>query len=187
MPELPARGGSWLCRRARPGRWRLTHASADGVELTFAVNVLANYLLVRLLWDKLTAPARIVLTGSGTHFGDPRHNRLVPGPRWEDPRALATPRRDDAARTVTAGRTAYSTSKLAVIYLTHELAWRLPAGTDVYTFDPGFVPDSGLVRDASPAVRFLARTLLRGLIGTPLTRPGHFWFPLRRQRKRPPG
>jgi NAD(P)-dependent dehydrogenase (short-subunit alcohol dehydrogenase family) len=145
-----------------------THASADGIELTFAVNVLANYLFTRLLWDEFTDPARIVLVTSDTHFGDLRHNMgMVPAPRWEDPRSLATPRRDNSARTATAGRTAYSTSKLAVIYLAHELARRLPTGVDVYTFNPGYVPGTGLVRDASPAVRFLSRTLLRGLTATP--------------------
>lgn len=146
-----------------------THASTDGIELTFAVNVLANYLLVRLLWDTFTVPARIVLVSSDTHFGDFRHNKgMVPAPRWAAPRVLAAPGRDGSARTVTAGRRAYSTSKLAVIYLVHELARRLPAGIDVYSFNPGYVPDTGLVRDASPAVRFLSRTLLRGLARTPL-------------------
>ncbi|SDG19013.1 NAD(P)-dependent dehydrogenase, short-chain alcohol dehydrogenase family [Sinosporangium album] len=145
-----------------------THVSADGIELTFAVNVLANYLLVRLLWDQFTAPARIVLTGSDTHFGDRRHNRVIPAPHWEDPRLLAAPRYDDAARTTAVGRTAYSTSKLAVIYLVHELARRLPTGTDVYTFAPGFVPDTGLLRDAGPVARLLSRTVLRGLALTPL-------------------
>jgi NAD(P)-dependent dehydrogenase (short-subunit alcohol dehydrogenase family) len=142
-----------------------THASTDGIELTFAVNVLANYLLVRLLWDQFAVPARIVLTGSGTHYGK---SRLVPGPRWEDPRLLAKPGHDDQARTVTAGRTAYSTSKLAVIYLVHELARRLPVGADVYTFDPGLVPGTGLVRDAGPATRFLVHTVLGALAVTPL-------------------
>lgn len=40
-----------------------------GFEPTFAVNVLANYLLIRLLADRFTAPARIVITSSDTHAG----------------------------------------------------------------------------------------------------------------------
>ncbi|MCI2419752.1 SDR family NAD(P)-dependent oxidoreductase [Saccharopolyspora sp. K220] len=146
-----------------------THASGDGIETTFAVNVLANYLLVRLLWEEFTAPARIVIVGSDTHFGDLRHNMgMVPAPRWESAPTLARPRDDAAARTAAEGRTAYSTSKLAVIYMVHALARRLPQGVDVHTFNPGYVPGTGLVRDASPFVRFLSRTLLHALTATPL-------------------
>lgn len=146
-----------------------TTAGEDGVETTFAVNVLANYLFVRLLWDHFAVPGRIVIVGSDTHFGDLRHNMgMVPAPRWENVHALAQPRDDATAHTVAEGRTAYSTSKLAVVYLVHALARRLPAGLDGYTFNPGYVPGTGLVRDAGPIVRFLSRTLLHGLTITPL-------------------
>ncbi|MEU5260126.1 SDR family NAD(P)-dependent oxidoreductase [Amycolatopsis sp. NPDC021455] len=142
-------------------------ATEAGIEPTFAVNVLANHLLVRLLWSRFTAPGRIVLVGSDTHFGDLRHNLgMVPAPRWEPVADLARPRPD--ARTATDGRRAYSTSKLTIVYLVHALARRLPDGIDVYTFNPGYVPGTGLVRDAGPAVRFLSRTLLRALTATPL-------------------
>ena len=49
-------------------------ASMDGLELTFAVNVLANHLFVRLLTGRFAPPSRIVITTSDTHFGDFRHN-----------------------------------------------------------------------------------------------------------------
>ncbi|MGW5723426.1 hypothetical protein ACWEVP_45175 [Amycolatopsis sp. NPDC003865] len=115
------------------------HATGDGVEPTFAVNVLANHLFIRRLWNSFAAPARIVLVGSDTHFGDFRHNLgMVPTP-------LARPRPDQ--RTATDGRRAYSTSKLAVVYLVHALARRLPDGVDVYTFKPGLVPGTGLVHE----------------------------------------
>jgi hypothetical protein len=59
----------------------------DGFESTFAVNVLANHLFVRLLEDRFVAPARIVITASDTDF---RHNMgMVPGPFWWSPEALA--------------------------------------------------------------------------------------------------
>jgi NAD(P)-dependent dehydrogenase (short-subunit alcohol dehydrogenase family) len=41
--------------------------TADGYEMTFAVNHLSQYLLVRLLMPALADQARIVLTTSGTH------------------------------------------------------------------------------------------------------------------------
>ncbi|GAB2620031.1 hypothetical protein GCM10027168_60120 [Streptomyces capparidis] len=76
----------------------------DGFEATFAVNVLANHLLVRRLQDRFAAPARIVITASDTHFGDLRHNLgMVPGPAWASPDVLARPgafpRPPDAPRT----------------------------------------------------------------------------------------
>jgi NAD(P)-dependent dehydrogenase (short-subunit alcohol dehydrogenase family) len=72
---------------------------------------------------------RIVVVGSDTHFGDLRHNLgLVRAPRWEDVRELAAPREGAKAETAREGRTAYSTSKLAVAYLVHAFARRLPDG-----------------------------------------------------------
>ncbi|MFD0442722.1 SDR family NAD(P)-dependent oxidoreductase [Streptomyces indonesiensis] len=66
--------------------------SPDGYEATFAVNVLANHLFVRVLQDHFAPPARIVITVSDTHFGDFRHNMgMVPGPVWHSPDVLARP------------------------------------------------------------------------------------------------
>ncbi|GAA2897072.1 hypothetical protein GCM10011428_07770 [Streptomyces violaceus] len=119
----------------------------DGFESTFTVNVLANHLFVRLLQDRFTAPARIVITASDTHFGDFKHNMgMVPGPAWKSPDLLARTGAFPEPDTVVAGRTAYSTSKLAAIYLVHEYARRLPAGIDAVAYNPGFVP-----APASPA------------------------------------
>ena len=50
--------------------------SADGFELTFAVNHLAHYLLARLLLPSVAGGGRIVLTTSDTH--DPRIFRSAP-------------------------------------------------------------------------------------------------------------
>lgn len=145
-----------------------TTASADGIELTFAVNVLANHLLVRLLADRLAPGARVVLTASDTHFGDLRHNLgLVPGPVWRHPLELARPGTGPRPGTVAGGRTAYSTSKLAVIHLVHALARRMP-GTDVYAWNPGFVPATGLAREAGAVPRFAMRWVLPLLTLTPL-------------------
>ena len=60
-------------------------------------------------------------------------------------------------------RTAYSTSKLGVIYLTHALARHLPAGVDVYSFHHGLVPGTGLARDASPITRAMFKAVLPAL------------------------
>ncbi|MBC9724777.1 SDR family NAD(P)-dependent oxidoreductase [Streptomyces sp. TRM68367] len=140
----------------------------DGFESTFTVNVLANHLFVRLLQDRLAPPARIVLTASDTHFGDFRHNLgMVPGPVWKSPDVLARTGAFPEPETTTAGRTAYSTSKLAVIHLVHEYARRLPAGIDAVAHNPGFVPGTGLARNAGPVARFAVRRILPVLALTP--------------------
>ncbi|MFE9857018.1 SDR family NAD(P)-dependent oxidoreductase [Streptomyces sp. NPDC005780] len=140
----------------------------DGFESTFAINVLANHLFVRLLQDRFVAPARIVITTSDTHFGDFTHNMgMVPGPAWKSPDVLARPGAFPRPHTATGGRTAYSTSKLATIYLVHEYARRLPAGIDAVAYNPGFVPGTGLARHAGPVARFAMRRILPVMTLTP--------------------
>lgn len=142
--------------------------SPDGFETTFTVNVLAHHLLVRLLEDRFTAPARIVITVSDTHFGDFRHNLgMVPGPVWRAPEVLARTGAFARPETAAAGRTAYSTSKLAALHLVHEYARRLPPGIDAVAYNPGFVPGTGLARDAGAAARFAMRWLLPAMTLTP--------------------
>ncbi|MGW0548332.1 SDR family NAD(P)-dependent oxidoreductase [Streptomyces altiplanensis] len=140
----------------------------DGFESTFAINVLANHLFVRLLQDRFVAPARIVITASDTHFGDFKHNMgMVPGPAWKSPDVLARPGAFPEPDTAAGGRTAYSTSKLAAIYLVHEYARRLPAGIDAVAYNPGFVPGTGLARNAGPVSRFAMRRILPVMTLTP--------------------
>ncbi|KUM35607.1 SDR family NAD(P)-dependent oxidoreductase [Arthrobacter sp. EpRS71] len=143
--------------------------TVDGIEATFAVNVLANHILVRALGDRLGSPGRIVMTVSDTHFGDFRHNLgMVPGPRWFPADALARIGVFPAPERTMAGRTAYSTSKLAVIYLVHEYARRLPPGVAVMGYNPGFVPGTDLARDADMFSRFAMRRIMPFLTATPL-------------------
>lgn len=128
--------------------------SVDGFEKTFAVNVIASHVLVRLLSERLTAPVSVVQIGSGTHYGDLKHSfGLIPGPRWDDPHALAMPREGD-------GGVGYSTSKLAVVYWTHHLARRAPNGIIPICFDPGMMPGTGLARERSAFQRFGWRYLM---------------------------
>lgn len=141
----------------------------DGFESTFTVNVLANHLFVRLLQDSFVAPARIVITASDTHFGDFKHNMgMVPGPAWKSPDVLARPGAFPEPDSAAGGRTAYSTSKLAAIYLVHEYARRLPAGIDAVAYNPGFVPGTDLARNAGPVSRFAMRRIMPVMTLTPL-------------------
>lgn len=142
--------------------------SVDGYEATFAVNVLANHLLIRTLEPHFEPGSRITITVSDTHFGDFRHNMgMVPGPVWQDPANLANTGTFEKPTTTTAGRTAYSTSKLAAIYHVHELARRID-GVNVVSYNPGFVPGTGLARNADPVSRFIMGRVMPLMTLTPM-------------------
>jgi NAD(P)-dependent dehydrogenase (short-subunit alcohol dehydrogenase family) len=104
--------------------------SEDGYELTFAVNYLSHFLLTRLLLPLLkdSTPARVVNVASAGQspmdFDDPMLERGY-----------------DAMR-------AYSTSKLAQIMFTFELAERLSGtGVSVNALHPASLMDTKMVQD----------------------------------------
>jgi NAD(P)-dependent dehydrogenase (short-subunit alcohol dehydrogenase family) len=101
--------------------------TSEGVELTWAVNHVAPFLLTTLLLDRLkaSAPARVVTTSSEAHrgahldFDDLSSGRLAYGPM---------------------GFGRYGQTKLANILFTRELARRLTgSGVEAYCFHPGVV------------------------------------------------
>jgi NAD(P)-dependent dehydrogenase (short-subunit alcohol dehydrogenase family) len=133
--------------------------SADGYELTFAVNHLGHFLLANLLLQRLlaNAPARIVVVSSGVH--DPKRLTGMPKAAVTDMAALAAGGAADAARFN--GQLAYVNSKLCNMWFAYELDRRLAAAQlsrdgrlTVNAFDPGLVPGSGLARDYTAALRF---------------------------------
>lgn len=96
----------------------------DGFERTWALNVLAPFLLTNLLLDRLeaSAPARVINTSSNAH----ERARLRPQDLGEGPRH--------------AGFRVYGASKLALNLLTYEFARRVePAKVTVNAYHPGFV------------------------------------------------
>ncbi|MEU5694115.1 SDR family NAD(P)-dependent oxidoreductase [Actinosynnema sp. NPDC020468] len=141
--------------------------TADGFERTFGVNVLAYHLLLTLLADRFTAPARLVVVGSDVH--DPAHGSLglVPPPAWTSPLALARPRPGGGRD----ARRAYATSKLGVLYLVHAFARLLPESVTVHTYNPGLVPGTGLARDNGPIGRAVFRAVGTVLTLTPAATP----------------
>ena len=99
--------------------------SPDGIELTWAVNHLAPFLLTNLLLDQLrgSGSSRVITTASGAH-------RRVPGIAFDDPMAERSYR----------GFMRYSETKLANILFTTELARRLQgSGVTANCFHPGLV------------------------------------------------
>ena len=126
---------------AFPGRRRET---VDGVEMTFAVNYLAPFLLTNLLLDVLTAstPARIVNVSSAAHqSGSMQLDDLQAEKRYRPMRT-------------------YPQAKLAVVLFTYELARRLQGmGVTVNCLHPGFVATNFAQSDGGPAVRLLVKVL----------------------------
>lgn len=125
----------------------------DGIELTWAVNHLAPFLLTTLLLDRLkeSAPARIITTASGAHQG-----AHIP---FSDLNAERSYR--------SFGR--YGETKLANILLTTELARRLEGtGVTANCFHPGLVAtgfnrNNGLLMDLGMTVlRPAARSPQKG-------------------------
>ena len=98
--------------------------SADGYEMTFALNHLSYFLLTMLLVDilKASAPARIVNVSSHAHEeASLDYGNLQGEGRFN-------------------GRQAYAQSKLANILFTYELARRLEGtGVTVNALHPGFI------------------------------------------------
>jgi NAD(P)-dependent dehydrogenase (short-subunit alcohol dehydrogenase family) len=128
------------------GQWATRHVTADGLELTFALNHLAYFLLTNLLLDLLRAsvPARVVnVTSSAQALGDIHFDDLQFERRYR-------------------GQAAYNQSKLANVLFTYELARRLDGtGVTVNCLAPGVTRTNFGRDDSGPVLRLL----------TPLARP----------------
>jgi NAD(P)-dependent dehydrogenase (short-subunit alcohol dehydrogenase family) len=109
--------------------------SPDGIELQFAVNHLAPFLLTHLLRDVLvrSAPARVVTVSSEAHRG----GRMA----WDDLQGERSYR----------GLRAYANAKLANLLFTRELARRLEGtGVTANAAHPGVVGTSLLFGGWAP-------------------------------------
>jgi NAD(P)-dependent dehydrogenase (short-subunit alcohol dehydrogenase family) len=119
--------------------------SADGYELTFAVNHLGHFLLTNLLLDNVKqVKGRIVNVSSSLHKnGVMDFDNLNGEKKWSS-------------------SSAYSTSKLANVLFTNELQKRVSGtGVDCFSLHPGFVATE-FGRDLHGAMKFflgVAKTL----------------------------
>ncbi len=95
--------------------------TADGLEMTFALNHMGYFVITNLLLDKLKPGARIVTVASNAHRG-------------------AKLKFDDLQSSRGyVGFPVYSKSKLANILFNRELARRTPDGVTANALHPGFV------------------------------------------------
>jgi NAD(P)-dependent dehydrogenase (short-subunit alcohol dehydrogenase family) len=133
------------------GFWAHRHATADGLERTFALNHLAPFLLTNLLLDRLkaSAPARVVTVSSGAQsmgridFDDLQGARNYSGQR------------------------AYNQSKLANVMFSNELARRLDGtGVTANSLHPGVVRSNFGAEDQARWFAVMSRVILP-LLKTP--------------------
>jgi NAD(P)-dependent dehydrogenase (short-subunit alcohol dehydrogenase family) len=127
------------------GTWeRERKESKDGIELTWAVNVLAPFLLSNLLLDivEKSAPARIVNLSYGLH---PRGRLNFDDPEFKQGKFD--------------GMAAYTQSKVAIMLFTIELSKRLEGkGVSVNSLAPGWVA-TNLSRNSGAFSRLMMNLL----------------------------
>ena len=123
-------------------------ASADGLELAFAVNFLAHFLIVERLKGLMRPGGRIVMTSSEVHDPDVFCLMGIGRATWQDPLVLADPARaqEHVAGIVDRGEARYCASKLLNLMHARHLARELP-DIGVVAFNPSVVPGTEVARD----------------------------------------
>lgn len=158
--------------------------SVDGIEMTWALNHLAPFLLTSLLLDRLknSAPARVITTASAAHQG------------------ASIPFDDLNAERSYRGFSRYGETKLANILFTAELARRLEGmGVGAACFHPGLVAtnfnsNNGLLnrlgmlmlRPVSRSVETGAETLV-WLVAAERIASGGYYYDMQPRRPSPEG
>ncbi len=129
--------------------------SADGYELTFAVNHLAHYLLARLLLPYIAERGRLVITTSETH--DPAVTPIAP--KALEPHALAHPGKSGFG----SGIRAYAASKLCNLLTAQSLAALDEVKSrqiTVIAFSPGLTAGTSLGRNSPRLMRAVVIVLM---------------------------
>ena len=150
------------------GFWAHRHATADGLEHTFALNHLAPFLLTSLLLERLkaSAPARVVTVSSGAQgMGKIDFDDLMGERKYS-------------------GQRAYSQSKLANMMFPYELARRLEgAGVTATVLHPGVTRTAFGAEDPARAMAPIIAAL-RPFMRSP-QRPPSIWPAPPRRRVSP--
>lgn len=147
--------------------------TVDGLETTFAVNHLAQLMLIQGLMKHLAPRGVVGWTASGTHDPCELMARLsgFRGARYTSAQALARGEYEASLCEAQVCRDAYATSKLCNIVTAKafaqtwaETAWRF------FSFDPGMMPGTGLAREHGTLTRWMwthvLPRLVRALPGT---------------------
>jgi len=123
-------------------------ASADGLELAFAVNFLAHFLIAERLKGRLRPGGSIVMTTSEVHDPDVFCLLGIGRATWQDPLVLADPAhsQEHVVSIVDRGEARYCASKLLILMYARHLATELP-GVGIIAFNPSVVPGTEIGRD----------------------------------------
>lgn len=123
-------------------------ASADGIELTFAVNHLAHFLLADRLGPLMRDGGRTVFTASEVHDPDAFCLMGITRASWQPPEVLADVRlaQDQYEKPVDRGEARYCASKLLNMHTVRHLA-RSAARYSTIAFNPSVVPGTDIARD----------------------------------------
>ncbi len=122
--------------------------SADGLELTFAVNHLAHVMIADRLLEHMRPGGRIVITASEVHDPDAFCMVGITRAIWEDPVILADAERAQAhlPERVDRGEARYCASKLLNVMHARHLAQAAPHLASI-AFNPSVVPATNIARD----------------------------------------
>lgn len=122
--------------------------SADGIEVTFAVNHLAHFLLADRLGQYIRDGGRIVVTASEVHDPDAFCLMGITRAAWQHPALLADARQAQAhhEKPVDRGEARYCASKLLNIHTVRHLH-RTDTRFSTIAFNPSVVPGTDIARD----------------------------------------
>ncbi len=168
FPSLPLHGvmanAGVISRRPK-----VLGLSAQGYDMTFAVNVLAHQLILMKLSDRVLEGGRIIIVTSGVH--DPR-NQLsrfarISEPKWVGAQHLAHADEAPPELDLSNGFLRYSASKLSNIFQARILQEKFPH-FDVFALNPGFMVDTDLIHEVPSFLRPFLKSL--GRIITPFVK-----------------
>ena len=152
-----------------------TQYTSQGYEKTFGANHLGHFLLTQLLLPRVIDGGKIINVASGVH--NPEMTTGMPNPNYTNAKDIAFPSGQDNGKGLRyLGQQRYSTSKLCNILFTYKLSEVLTAqqrDIQVFAFDPGMMPGTGLADDYPALMRFIwkrilpVQTLLGNRINTP--------------------
>lgn len=140
--------------------------SRDGLEIAFAVNHLAHFLICERLRHRMSPGGRIIVTSSEVH--DPNAFCIVgiARGRWQEPRELADPVRSQANRWARSnrGEARYSISKLLNLMYVRWLAQQ-DANLTIAAFNPSVVPGTEIARERVLLMQLGWRYIMQPLAG----------------------
>lgn len=122
--------------------------SADGIELTFAINHLAHFLIAERLAPFMKTDSRLVFTSSEVHDPDAFCLMGIARAVWQEPALLADSTRAQMylPEGVERGEARYSASKLLNLLSARHFA-RTEQRFSTLAFNPSVVPGTDIARD----------------------------------------